>query len=91
MKATRTLTGLQDTPYSECLHILGLHSLQYHRLGGDIIPLHHLVNNDIGIDFGEFLQFPLSRLLEGHMYNYSSPMLPPEQDVIFFSIRAVDC
>ena len=36
-RATRTLAGLKDTTYTECLRILGLLSLQYRRLRGDMI------------------------------------------------------
>ena len=52
-RATRTLAGLKDTPYTERLCILGLPSLQYRRLRGDMILLYCLVNNDIGIDFSD--------------------------------------
>jgi len=37
LRATRMLTDLHDTPYLECLRKLGLPSLQYRRLRGDIL------------------------------------------------------
>ena len=39
-RTTRTLAGLQDTPYTECLCILGLPLLQYRQLRGDMILLY---------------------------------------------------
>ena len=53
-RATKTLAGLKDIPYTECLRILGLPSLQYRRLR------------------------------EVTCTSYTSPMLPPRQDVTFF-------
>ena len=63
-RATRTLAGLQDTPYTECLRIQGLPSLQYHQLRGDMILLHH---HDIGIDFSDLLTISSVTSIRGHM------------------------
>ena len=59
-RATRILTNLHDNSYSERLHILGLLTLKYRRLRGDMILLYQLVNNDIGMDFGDFFYHLLS-------------------------------
>ena len=81
-RATRTLAGLQDIPYTERLCILGLPSLQYRRLRSDMILLYRLVNNDIGINFSDF--FTISSVTSTRT-NYINPMLPPRQDVTFFN------
>ena len=72
-RATRTLAGLQDTPYTERLRILGLPSLQYRRLRDDMILLYRLVNNDIGIDFSELFTISSVTSTRGHMYKLYKP------------------
>ena len=72
-RATKSLAGLQDTPYSERLRILGLPSLQYCQLRGDVILLYYLVNNDVGIDFSNFFTIFSVTSTQGYMFKLLKP------------------
>ena len=75
-RATRSLTGLFDTPYSECLDILGLPSLQYHRFRGDMILLYRLAHSDIRINFLTISLIQHTHPPEVIALNYQNPTPP---------------
>lgn len=89
-RATRALAGLQDISYTDRLRILGLPSLQYRRLRGDMILLYRLVNNDIGVDFSDFFTISSSTVTRGHMYKLYKPHATTRARHNFFSIRSVN-
>ena len=88
-RATRILTGLYDTPYSDRLNILKLPTLQYRRLRGDMILLHRLLHNNIGIHFSDYFtrSFTSTR---GHSYKIFKPHATTRIRANFFATRSVD-
>ena len=89
-RATRALAVLKDTPYTERLRILGLPSLQYRRLRGDMILLYRLVNNDISIDFSDLFTISSVTSTRGHIYKLYKPHATTRARCHFFSVRAVN-
>jgi len=65
------------------VRILGLPTLKYCRLRGDMILLYRLINNDIGIDFADFLPSPQWHQQEVICTSFKSLTQPAEWDVIF--------
>ena len=88
-RATRILTGLYDTPYSDRLNILKLPTLQYRRLRGDMILLHRLLHNNIGIHFSDYFtrSFTSTR---GHSYKIFKPHATTRIRSNFFATRSID-
>ena len=72
-RATRLLTGLYDTPYSERLAILGLPSLQYRRFRNDMKLLYRLAHSDIAVNFFDYFSYPTYTYTRGHHFKLTKP------------------
>ena len=86
---TKFLFDFNDVSYPDRLSTLGLPSLQYRRLRGDMIHIYRMVYNNIGLDLSDFFTTSTS-ITRGHTHTFFKPHAVSRQRSNFFTIRSID-
>ena len=87
---TKYLFNFNDLPYSERLSILGLPSLQYHRLRGDMILIYRMIYNDIGLELSDFFSTNTCSSTRGHANKFFKPRAVTRPRSNFFAVRSIN-
>ena len=89
-RATRMVTSIRHLPYEERLRRLGLPSLYYRRMRGDMIFMYQLFNGGVDITPEDFFTLAKDGCTRGHPYKVLKPRATCRVRRSVFSIRAVN-
>ena len=87
---TKYLFDFNDLPYSERLSVLGLPSLQYRHLRGDLILIYRMVNNNIGLQLSDFFSMSIYNSTRGHPHKFFKPHAITRTRSNFFAVTNID-
>ena len=89
-RATKLIHVLHDQPYVDRLARLHLPSLQYRRLKGDLILLHCMYHNNLGINFTDYFTTSHVTSTRGHSCKLFKPHAISRVRSNFLSVRIID-
>ena len=87
---TRSVRGLQETPYDERLKILNLFSFQGRLLRADLILVFKMFHNLCSINPLEFFQLRQDSRTRGHRFKICVPVATIDARKRFFACRVVE-
>ena len=88
-RATKLVPDLQFKPYSQRLEELGLPSLTYRRLRGDMITIYQILNGSLHVHPG-LLQLSTCSRTRGHHLKLQKPRARTRSRRNYLSVRAVN-
>ena len=89
-RATKLVPDLRSLEYEERLKTLGLPSLTYRRLRGDLIETYKLTHKIYNIEPESFFQFSNDSRTRGHQYKLKKQPARLEVRKHYFGMRVVD-
>ena len=88
-RATKLVPKLRNKPYSQRLKELGLPSLTYRRLRGDMTAIYQIIHGSLDVQPG-LLQLSHNRNTRGHHLKLHKPRASSRARRNFLSVRAVN-
>ena len=88
-RATKLIPELRSKPYSSRLRELGLPSLTYRRLRGDMITIYQILHGSLDVQPG-LLQLSTTRTTRGHHLKLEKPRARTLPRRNYLSVRAVN-
>lgn len=89
-RATKIITELSDLPYEERLQQLGIPSLEYRRLRGDMIWVYKILNGLVRIDEEKLFKPSAIKYTRGHALKLQCKRAMKTQRIQTFSVRVIN-
>ena len=89
-RASKMVPELADFEYNERLRALGLPSLMYRRLRGDLIETYKLTHGLYKVDTSKYITLSNESRTRGHSYKLEKQTATKEVRAHFFKCRIVD-
>lgn len=89
-RATKLVPCIRHLTYQQRLQALGLPSLKYRRLRGDMITVYNIFHHNYDLDVNEFFSFPTYNTTRGHPFKIFKQHISCDVRAHSFSQRIVN-